>query len=201
MRTLDRTAKGLKELYPDAFWLVHAAKDPDAEKAFLLKPNVVIIEEQPFLPERREYAWQIGRGCHGIQSVLKQLWSLQRAWKVYEKTGFVADCVVRLRADLIFEKAPERPKNDAIYIPKFCNFFGYNDRFAFGGYDDMKKYFTRLEQLDEYINNKGIFHPETFLAHVLQDVHVKRTDAIFHTLRGDGTLDKAISKKEWNDIV
>lgn len=201
MRTLDKTAKSLKKIYPDAFWLVHSAKDADAEKAFLLTPNVVVIEDQPFIPERREYAWQIGRGCHGIQSVLRQLWSLHRSWIIFEKTGFKAECVVRLRADLIFEKEPERPNNDAVYIPKFSNFYGYNDRFAFGAYSMMKKYFTRFTKLDGYINKKGIFHPETFLAHALQDIPVKRTKAVFHTLRKDGTLDKAISKKEWNDIL
>ena len=201
MRTLDKTAEGLKSLYPDAFWFVHAAKDADADKAFLLKPNVVIIEDQPFIPERREYAWQIGRGCHGIQSVLRQLWSLQRSWIIYEKTEVKADCIVRLRADLIFKKNPESPRKEAIYIPRFSNFWGYNDRFAFGGYDMMKTYFMRFEKFDEYINDKGIFHPETFLAYALKNIPVKRTKAIFNTLRNDGTLDKAISRKEWNDIL
>lgn len=201
MRSLEKTADALKKFWPDAFWLVHAAKDDDADKAFLLKPNVVVIEEQPYIEERREYAWQIGRGCHGIQSVLRQLWTLRRAWAIFEKTGHQAECIVRVRADLLFRTGPELPSLDAVYIAKFCNFYGLNDRFAFGPYKYMQKYFTRLDVLDEYIDNKGVFHPETFLAHALKDVPVKRTNAVFDTLRKDGSLDKPVSKKEWNDVL
>lgn len=200
MRSLEKTHEQLRSFYPDAFWVIHAAKDEDSDKAFLLRPNVVVIEEQPYIEEKKEYAWQIGRGCHGIQSVLRQLWAMNRAWEIYKKSGFESDCVVRLRPDLVFRAFPEVPKDDAVYIPKFCNYWGLNDRFAFGRTSWMEAYFTRAKKLDEYIIRGGIFHPESFLAYALHLLPIKRTDAVFDTLRKDGSLDVAVSKEEWGDI-
>ena len=200
MRSLEKTAQQLKSLYPEASWIIHAAKDDDAEKAFLLKPNILVIEEQPYIEEKREYAWQIGRGCHGIQSVLRQLWAMQRVWQIFDKSGIDADCVVRLRPDLAFRILPEEPQDDAIYIPKFCNYWGYNDRFAFGKRCWMDAYFNRFARLDEYISKGGIFHPETFLAYAIHSLPIKRTSALFDTIRKDGSLDVAVAKEEWGDI-
>jgi hypothetical protein len=200
MRSLDKTSEQLKSLYPEASWIIHAAKDDDAEKAFLLKPNILVIEEQPYIEEKREYAWQIGRGCHGIQSVLRQLWAMQRVWQIFSNSGIEADCVVRLRPDLVFRTPPECPKDDAIYIPKFCNYWGYNDRFAFGKRCWMEAYFNRYSRLSEYISMGGIFHPESFLAFSIGAFPIKRTCALFDTLRKDGSLDVAVSKEEWGDI-
>ena len=200
MRSLDKTAEQLKSLYPGASWIIHAAKDDDAEKAFLPKPNILVIEEQPYIEEKREYAWQIGRGCHGIQSVLRQLWAMQRVWQIFINSGIEADCVVRLRPDLVFRTPPESPKDDAIYIPKFCNYWGYNDRFAFGKRCWMDSYFNRFARLDEYISRGGIFHPETFLAYAIHPLPIKRTSVLFDTIRKDGSLDVAVAKKEWGDI-
>jgi hypothetical protein len=200
MRSLEKTHAQLRSFYPDAFWVIHAAKDEDSDKAFLLKPSVVVIEEQPYIEEKREYAWQIGRGCHGIQSVLRQLWAMDRVWEIYRKSGIDADCVVRMRPDLIFRTPPESPRDDAIYIPKFCNYWGLNDRFAYGKSSMMANYFTRFSRINEYISKGGIFHPESFLAYAIEGMPIKRTDAVFDTLRKDGSLDVAVSKKEWGDI-
>ena len=200
MRSLEKTHEQLRSFYPEAFWVIHAAKDEDADKAFLLRPNVVVIEEQPYIEEKKEYAWQIGRGCHGIQSILRQLWAMSRVWEIYKKSGFEADCIVRLRPDLVFITPPENPMDDAIYIPKFCNYWGLNDRFAFGRTSWMETYFTRAKKLDEYIARGGIFHPESFLAYSLHLLPIKRTDAVFDTLRKEGSLDVAVSKEEWGDI-
>jgi hypothetical protein len=192
MRTADRCADGIRAIYPDATFVVHAVADADAEKAFLFRPAVTVIEPQHEMPERREYSWQIGRGCHGVQRVIKQLWGLRRAWQVFEASGIEADCIVRCRPDLTFSVPPEPPENSAVYIPTFCNWFGLNDRFAFGGLTSMRMYMTRFDLLDEYIDQGGIFHPETFLAWVLRDAAVQRTRAVFSTLRPDGTLDEPI---------
>jgi hypothetical protein len=79
MRTADQCAAGIRDIYPDATFVVHAVADDDAEKAFLFRPAVTVIEPQYEMPERREYSVQIGRGCHGVQRVLKQLWGLRLA--------------------------------------------------------------------------------------------------------------------------
>ena len=193
MRTADQCAASIRELYPDVPFVVHAVADDDADKAFLFKPVVTVIEPEHEMPERREYSVQIGRGCNGVQRVLKQLWGLRRVWQVFEASGIEADVVVRMRPDIAFTEPPESPRvreSGGIYLPRFCNWCGFNDRFAFGDLQTMRRYFTRLDRLDEYINGRGIFHPETFLAWSLVGCTMFRTRAVFETVRPDGTRDK-----------
>jgi hypothetical protein len=192
MRTADRCAAAIRDIYPDAKFVIHAVADDDAEKAFLFRPAVTVIEPQHEMPERREYSVQIGNGCHGVQRVLKQLWGLRRVWQVFEASGIEADCIVRCRADLVFDVPPEPPASDALYIPRFCGWGGFNDRFAFGGLTDMRRYFTRLNRLDAYIDGGGMFHPETFLAWAMSGTVGRWSRAVFATLRPDGTRDEPV---------
>jgi hypothetical protein len=195
MRTLDQTYNQVKSIYPNADFYVHAVLDEDAEKAFLLKPKVFFSEPQHEMPERLEYSWNIARGCHGVQKVLKQLWGLEKIWNIYEKYGDKHDVIVRWRPDTLFSTPPEDPETIAetdlnnIFIPKFSNYHGFNDRFAFGNYENMKTYFTRFKRLDEFIDKRGMFHPETFLGWSLIDkqITVRRTNAVFWSVRKDGS--------------
>jgi hypothetical protein len=200
MRTADQCAAGIRELYPDATFVVHAVADEDAEKAFLFRPAVTVIEPQHEMPERREYSWQMGRGCHGVQRVLKQLWGLRRVWQVFEASGIEADVIVRCRSDLVFAVPPEPPAA-GFWVPTFCNWWGLNDRFAFGDLQAMQRYFTRLDRLDEYIDAGGIFHPESFLAWAMQGVKVTRSRAVFSTLRADGSLDRPVWVFDAGDVA
>lgn len=195
MRTLDQTYNQVKSIYPNADFYVHAVFDEDAEKGFLLKPKVFFSEPQHEMPERLEYSWNIARGCHGVQRVLKQLWGLEKVWNIYEKYGDKHDVIVRWRPDTLFFVPPENPETiteenlNHIFIPKFSNYHGLNDRFAFGNYENMKTYFTRFKRLDEFIDKKGMFHPETFLGWSIVDkrIGIQRTNAAFWSLRKDGS--------------
>jgi hypothetical protein len=200
MRTADQCAAGIRSLYPDATFVVHAVADEDAEKAFLFRPAVTVIEPQHEMPERREYSWQMGRGCHGVQRVLKQLWGLRRVWQVFEQSGIEADCIVRCRSDLVFAVPPEPPAA-GFWVPTFCNWWGLNDRYAFGDLPAMRRYFTRLDRLDEYTDAGGIFHPETFLGWAMQGVKMTRTRAVFSTLRADGSLDRPVWVFDAGDVA
>ena len=189
MRTADRCAEGIRSLYPDAVFVVHAVLDSDADKAFLFRPAAVVIEPQREMRERQEYSWQIGRGCHGVQRVLKQLWGLLRVWHVFAASGIEADVIVRCRADLAFATGPDPFIGHGIAVPRFSNFYGLNDRFAYGDRLAMQAYFTRLTRLDEYIDAGGVFHPESFLAWAMQGFCIQRTQALFSTVRPDGSFD------------
>lgn len=201
MRTADQCAAGIRAIYPDASFIVHAVADADADKAFAFRPAVTVIEPQREMPERREYSLQIGRGCHGVQRVLKQLWGLRRAWQVFEASGLSADVVVRMRPDLVFTTPPEEIVDDWFTVPRFANWCGYNDRFAWGGLRDMRRYFMRLDRLDEYIDGGGVFHPETFLAWAMDGVQALRTQAVFSTLRPDGTRDEPVWCPKAGDVM
>lgn len=200
MRTADQCAAGIRELYPDVPFVVHAVADADADKAFAFKPAVTVIEPQHEMPERREYSWQMGRGCHGVQRVLKQLWGLARVWEVFESSGIEADVVVRMRPDLVFDVPPEPPAGGGWHVPKFANWWGYNDRYAFGDLQTMRAYFTRAARLNDYIDAGGTFHPETFLRSSMAGYPVHRTQAVFATLRADGTRDEPLWIPEAGDL-
>jgi hypothetical protein len=65
----------------------------------------------------------------------------------------------------------------------------------------MRRYFTRLDRLDEYIDAGGIFHPETFLWWAMQGVKVTRSRAVFSTLRADGSLDRPVWVFDAGDVA
>lgn len=200
MRTADRCAAGIRSIYPDATFVVHADQDANADKAFLFRPAVVVVERQHEMPERREYTWQSGRGNHGVQRTLKQLNCLRRTWQIYEASGIEADVVVRCRPDSLFLVKPEPPTPDGFYVPAFANWWGLNDRFAWGPPDAMRRYFMRLDRLDEYIDEGGIFHSESFLAWAMKGIGVRRTRAVMASLREDGTQDEPMWLPECGDI-
>jgi hypothetical protein len=201
MRTADRCAAGIRAVYPDAAFVVHAVADDDADKAFLFRPSVTVIEPQHEMPERREYSWQMGRGCHGVQRVLKQLWGLRRAWRAFEASGIEADVVVRCRPDIEFAVPPETFTEGDVWVPSFANWYGLNDRFAFGHLHAMRRYFMRLDWLDDYIDAGGVFHPESFLAWAMSGRDVRRTRAVFSTVRPDGSRDEPVWCFDAGDVA
>jgi hypothetical protein len=192
MRTADQCAAGIRAIYTDATFVVHAVADAQADTAFLFRPAVAVIEPQHEMPERGEYSLQMGRGCQGVQRVLKQLWGLRRVWQVFEASGIEADVIVRCRPDLDFLVPPEPFVGRGWQVPTFANWWGFNDRFAIGDVPSMRKYFTRLDRLDEYIDKGGIFHPETLLAWSMDGVPVARTRAVFASVRLDGSRDEPV---------
>jgi len=199
MRTAEHCAPGIRAIYPDATFVVHAPLDADAEKAFLFRPAVTLIEPQPELPERFAYTHQVGRGCNGVQRNLRQLWGNQRAWLAFDRSGIEADVIVRCRPDLQFIVEPEEPTRE-FTVPTFANWWGLNDRFAWGSPDVMRQYFNRLDVLDNYIDQGGVFHAESFLAWAMRDVPVRRTRAVTASLRADGTRDEPIWGEHWGDV-
>lgn len=122
LRTAEHCAAGIRAIYQDATFVVHAPLDADAEKAFLFRPAVTLIEPQPELPERARYSHQLGRGCNGVQRNLRQLWGNQRAWRAFQASGIEADVIVRCRPDLLFYEPPEQPTlDDSLHVPGYAN--------------------------------------------------------------------------------
>jgi hypothetical protein len=201
MRTAEHCAPTIRAAYPDVPFVVHAPLDENAEKAFLFRPAVTLIEPQPELPERAQYTLQVGRGCNGVQRNLRQLWGNQRAWQAFEASGIEADVVVRCRPDLLFYAPPEPPELDEfLHVPTYANWWGLNDRFAWGSVAVMRRYFNRLDRLNEYIDQGGIFHAETFLGWAMRDVPLKRSRMVAASLRGDGTRDEPVWFEEVGDV-
>ncbi len=178
---------------------VHAAADADADSALQLSPRILHVEPQPWFDEKR-YACRIGRGCVGIQSVLRQLWSIKKSndlKRQYAATqGIRYDWSFRVRPDSEFVQGPLEFAGIAtrvtpvrgVFVPKFSNWYGLNDRFAWGSDLEMDTYSNRFEKLDDYVAIGGVFHPESFLYWSLAAgrAPILRSNVAFFTLRKSG---------------
>jgi hypothetical protein len=205
MRTAKQCYKSIIDTLPNGDYFVHAVLDENSQDAELFSPTRLLIEPQFEQPERKEYSWQLGRHCFGVQRVLKQLHSLKRTWDIFKSSIDHYDWIIRCRPDLMLTTLLE-PKHlweGDIIIPKFCNFFGLNDRFAILNKSAAEIYFNRLDLIDEYINAGGIFHPETFLLWSCQknNLKINRTNISFYTLRPDGNKDMPFYNTDYGDIL
>ena len=164
----------------------HLMLDGDAADAKIYSPKVLKFVEQPTLDEKN-YIHRTGRQVYGVQGVLRQLWGLDEVYKLVEGDY---DCYIRLRPDLEFFSDIEdlRGCDTACYIPRFHNWWGYNDRFGFMPKCFAETYFTRFRNLDDYVARNGIFHPETHLKWTLDGarVPIARTEVVFDTVRPNG---------------
>lgn len=209
MRSADRCIESIRRhLFPflgtDFAVFAHVADDPDARKVQLFSPLRLRIQAQPHLDEAN-YVHRSGRGVYGIQPVLRQLWSLQESmalvlespvWREYTHA-------VRLRPDTFFlsDVEPIDTWRVGVHVPTFFNFWGLNDRFAFGDFGSMVAYHDRFDQLGEQMARGCIFQPETMLREHLEhhQVPVHRTAVLFDTIRGeqDGKPGPRVHP-EWN---
>ena len=105
--------------------------------------------------------------------MLRQLYCLQQSnilkSKYEEQNNFKYDCVIRMRPDILPEPEaifPELSQLDLnkLHVFKHDAWFGYNDRVYFSNSANMDILQERLSILNNYFNNGGLFHYETFFA-------------------------------------
>ena len=194
VRTLADTWPAVQTCFapytPDLYFYLNEPAQEPAVRA-LIRPTLLLAEPDHKLPEKN-YHSRIGPGVNDIQNDLRQMHGLLRVNALRKSTGIAYDWIVRLRADLFFTRSPA-PLSElsphAVYLPGFSNFFGYNDRFAFGPPHLMDIYMDRFTTFDDYFTNGGEFHMESFLAWTVRknQIPIARTTAEFDTLRLDGT--------------
>jgi len=92
------------------------------------------------------------------------------------------DIVIRSRFDLLLQPKFDLTKivrgllnNEYdMYIPNVeFNMGGYNDQVAIGTYQSMKIYSDTILNLNQFANDLGRWHPETFLGKQLDDNNIK----------------------------
>ena len=199
MRSAEVCAAGILAAFRGAEFFVVTPRDDDSHKASLFAAEPLIVDDN-HVRERPQYGSQRGRGCASVQGVLRQLRDLRTAWERYCESGH-ADVVVRCRPDLQFSVPPEPQEiDDALRVPTFANWWGLNDRLAWGPHDVMQRYCTRLDRLDEYIDDGGLFHAETFLSWAMHGIAIKRTRAVFASVRRDGSRDEPVWIPECGDV-
>lgn len=201
MRAAERCVDSILAAFPGADFYIHCVRDEDAHKAERFRALVSESYTQEPIVERDFHHRQKDRGVHGVQQVLQQLYGLSRVWETYVAGGGNHDWIVRCRPDIRFTELPEpeSARSGQLMIPRFCNYWGYNDRFAMMRPEVAMRYFTRLDILDSYLHCGGVFHPETFLKWCMEDCRMVRTETVFHTLRKDGETDAPLYLPECGD--
>lgn len=128
------------------------------------------------------------------QAILRQLWSLDRAWAFYResRTSDEHEIVVRIRPDIAFARCdlPRLPLYRECHTPWWARWGGVNDRFSVMRWTAAEHYFTTLQKRVALWAAGCPLHPETMIAASLEEggVDVSHTLATeFVTVRLDGT--------------
>ncbi len=213
MRSLDGCIASIQKHVLDRIGdhdvIAHVADDEDAWKVELLEPAQCVVVRQPEFDEKN-YIHRSGRGVIGIQPVLRMLWSMEESNRLRKEReaaqGFRYDWIIRLRPDTQFYSDMEdlaACDASSAYVPTFSNYYGYQDRFAFGGPVAMDAYHDKFRLLDAYVEQGGIFHPETLLKWALDraGVTVRRTEVIFDTLRKNGLRKRPAWEARFGDQI
>lgn len=213
MRSLDvcitSIQKHVLDKIGDYDLLAHVAEDEDAWKVELLEPKKCVVVKQPELDEKN-YIHRTGRGVIGVQQVLRMFWSMEESNKMKKQAeaerGAPYDWVIRLRPDTQFFSDIEDLTTldpNAVYVPTFCNYWGYQDRFAFGSSKWMDAYHDKMDLIDPYIAQNGIYHPESMLKWMLDraEAPVKRTEIMFDTLRKNGERIRPCWHEVYGDVI
>lgn len=125
------------------------------------------------------------------QAVLKQLWQLSRAWKLYRVTRSCEHAtVIRTRPDIWFSGfLPRVPASNHALTPWWGRFGGVNDRFAVMGQDAARAYFAAFDSMHEMAAEGAPLHPETLVRYSMERSGIVVHDDLkveFSTIRENG---------------
>ncbi len=218
VRTFQENAPGLRAMFAAAadgeanvhyFGALHAE---DAAWAGLWPWQAVIVERMERVPRFHHPALGHPRNKEHPEFCLWQQWqgvmSVGQLLGLHEwLRGERYDWVVRCRFDLAVRAPMERLATlapAAAYFPRCDNWYGLNDRFAFGPPVLMEHYWTFPREVGRYLIEPITpkIAGEGFLAQHLRarGVPIARTAAVLVTNRGGGVLDKPVYHPAHGDV-
>lgn len=148
--------KNLIETNPEyKFYLIGYIGDIENEKEFsdLYKFDILRVSTHQGLPDleyqKNNYTHNLGsnqyiNAFHQLKG-LKEVGILLDEFE--EKNNIVLDYIIRTRTDLDILLPIKLPslKENTIYIPNGHDWYGYNDRFAYGNRNNLKIYLNRYD--------------------------------------------------------
>lgn len=215
LRSLDmafpKIERHILSRFPDCDFFVYTWNDdPDLSKMTIFENDPrtkTILTEDRITYDEKNYNSR-KRPEVFIQGMLRQLHCLKRCndiKKEYENIhNFKYDCVVRMRPDLLplshtyIETGIEDwDMKNYMYTSDHDDWFGYNDRLYFSNSENMDYLCSRIDYVDDYFNNGGLMHYETYLKYCVDKLNLKvcRTNLEFVLLRTDGTLASELTMK------
>lgn len=212
----------IEESVSAAWWKSHDSNSPPPavdKKEIILKynPTLYVIEPSKEFDEP-ELGIKLLVPLAGMLSMLySQLRSFELLKKYEQQTGQVYDVIIKSRYDVLYEIAPgfaslpgNAIKNNCIYLPSSNPYElagSYSDIFALGTRQEMEKYFSFNNHLDEaasIYDKKGYREmvPELFMSVYLKNNNVSVREIFgfrIHILRMNGEKFSINSDKYFED--
>lgn len=179
----------------DCAFYVSTVRDEQAETYKLLHDlfpgapvHVEIIDAQPDLPEPAEpVRFEPYERSVSVQAVLRQLWQLERGWKLREDAAGNAQIVIRMRPDIFFHSWRfYLPSAYEVATPYFGRFGGFNDRFAIMGANVAPAYFQTYSAIADLMRAGCPLHPESLVKAACEGYVHTSLMTEFTTMRLDG---------------
>ncbi len=202
MRTYKHCVQALRwhvlRHFDIAAFYVSTVRDEDTDSFMLLHelfPGVPVrldcVDSQPDIPEPAEpVRFEPYKRSVPVQSVLRQLWQLERGWKLREDSHGSGQTVIRVRPDIFFHSftmpAPHNPI-PFCWSPWWGRFGGMNDRVAIMDANTASRYFTTYSRIGTLMAKGCPLHPETMLAEAVGPIYgLHKLRTMFSTVRANG---------------
>lgn len=189
--------------FPNPAFYVSTVKDAQAASVSAISRfypsaplHVDTVDRQPDIPEPVEVArFEPYERSVSVQSVLRQLWQLERGLTLWQDKGRQEDVVLRVRPDLYMHSfrlpvgAVDFIARNEAFTPWWGRFGGVNDRFAVMGRDAAPHYFGTFSKIKRLMDAGCPLHPESLVLASMQDGGVAHRDTLcaeFSTRRLNG---------------
>ncbi len=187
--------------YPDLQFFVVMQNTPEAPAGVQLlkdrygadRVHVRLIDDPTDLPAIHlsfgDYAPTVNAAPH--ERLLLQHWYQNEVLKFFQASGYQADVVIRMRADIYFSNFDHAFQQvpDAVHSPYWGRFGGINDRFAIMSGRATQHYFGVYPKIQKLLDIGCPFHPESLSKASLEDGGIASIDTlktVFTTYRADG---------------
>jgi hypothetical protein len=209
----------LDRYHPDVFIHTWNAVDSNNNNSFLddvnhfLAPKKMLIESPIALPIT-DLMRRRNNNRRDINSVLSMFYGIKRADELrtsYEYMNGSYDCVIRFRGDIVLLEPLEIKENnlDKITIPKYGDYDGVNDQFAWSCSEWMKRYCSTYDNIEEFLRIEGYmkevnFNPEELLFNNLKkyNMNLVRPEIKYQLSRMNGeTLDNKATELHWKSLL
>ncbi len=167
----------------------------------LYNPKKIIISK-PIDFNVDKYLNRLGSGLRNPNIVSNMFYGINQSnnlKKEFEnENNFKYDAVIRCRADLLFEskldinEIASAKYNKGIFFPKFGDYGGLNDQFAFGNSESMDLYSETYKKLDDFFNDGCLWHAETLTKFTVDHfkLPILRSNINYQIKRSDGSAFK-----------
>jgi len=188
--------------------LVNVDVNRDELIEFYKAKDVLVEKTKAF--NTSKYHNRMGPGTRNANTVISMFYGLKQCndlkLKFESVNNFTYDVVIRARPDILINEFSSNEvsnsvNHDGIYFPKFGNYHGLNDQFAFGKSAHMNVYSNFYLSLDRFFNMGCLWHPESFVKFGIKffRIPILRSDIKYGILRADGHIFYNAREKHFGD--